>query len=236
MTYSKANEVNRLKYEMSELFGKDALHILNGQFMYDEFKDEKLMGNSDFAPFNEAMCINESTDSIFSADFIKTRAAGHQQSIDNYIDQVIKPLDLLFNKVHKYIVLWFGEDMFCQINLLTIIAYLEQIGYGGKIFLHSFSEQGEFKVEQRELRLGSYASIYNSVLIQKQKPEHINSASLAKAINDYLDLLNESNQVTQYISEHLELSNDRLLIKLFKQFPDIGYGDSQYLKLIKKIR
>ena len=42
--------------QKSELFDKDVLNILNGQMMYEEFKNEKLMGDSDYAPFNEAMC------------------------------------------------------------------------------------------------------------------------------------------------------------------------------------
>ena len=45
--------------------------------MYEEFKDEKLMGESDYAPFNEAMCANATTKQIFDEDFINTRASGH---------------------------------------------------------------------------------------------------------------------------------------------------------------
>jgi len=29
--------------------------------MYEEFKMKKLMGDSDYVPFNEAMCVNAST-------------------------------------------------------------------------------------------------------------------------------------------------------------------------------
>ena len=50
--------------------------------------------------------------------------------------------------------LWFGEDMFCQMNLLTILSHLEQSVYEGKVYLNSFRED-EFKVNQIELELGS---------------------------------------------------------------------------------
>ena len=38
------------------------------------FKSERLMGESDYAPFNEAMCVNATTAQIFDDEFIKTRA------------------------------------------------------------------------------------------------------------------------------------------------------------------
>lgn len=45
MNFSRKVEVNQLRNAKSELFDKDVLNILNGQFMYEEFKSERLMGN-----------------------------------------------------------------------------------------------------------------------------------------------------------------------------------------------
>ncbi len=42
-------------------------------------------------------------------------------------------------------------------NLLTILSYLEQSYYEGKVYLNSFRED-EFKVNQIELELGNYSS------------------------------------------------------------------------------
>ena len=41
------------------------------------------MGDSDYAPFNEAMCVNPAT-KVFDDDFIKTRAEGHNSSVESY--------------------------------------------------------------------------------------------------------------------------------------------------------
>lgn len=46
-------EVEQLQNRNSELFDEDVLNIFNGQMMYDEFHAKKLMGNSDYVPFNE---------------------------------------------------------------------------------------------------------------------------------------------------------------------------------------
>jgi len=61
MALSREIEVEQLQNENRELFDKDVLNILNGQMMYEEFKMKKLMGDSDYVPFNEAMCVNAST-------------------------------------------------------------------------------------------------------------------------------------------------------------------------------
>ncbi|SES31354.1 hypothetical protein SAMN05518872_107279 [Psychrobacillus sp. OK032] len=235
MNISRKIEVEKLQNEKRELFDKDVLNILNGQAMYEEFKDQKLMGDSDCAPFNEAMCVNATTKQIFDKEFIKTRALGHHESVENYIKKVIDPLENLFNKEYKYMVLWFGEDMFCQMNLLTILSYLEQSRYDGKVFLNTFRED-EFKVSQVELKLGNYDSVYGEVLVNHEKPSNELLPVMYQAINIYLDMLKENNAVVRYISKNNDLPTSELINKLFELFPTIGYGDSQYIELINKAR
>jgi AraC-like DNA-binding protein len=235
MNISRKLEVEKLQHNRSELFDKDVLHILNGQVMYEEFKNNRLMGESDYAPFNEAMCVNATTEQLFDEEFIKIRAAGHHESAEGYSKKVIAPLANLFTKKYECIVLWFGEDMFCQMNLLTILAYLEQSGYEGKVFLNSFRED-KFKVNQTELKLGHYYSVYKEVLVNHTKPSNELIPVLYQAINIYLDMLNEDNEVVKYINKNKDLSTKALIKRLFELFPTVGYGDLQYIELINKNR
>ncbi|MET3294802.1 UNVERIFIED_ORG: hypothetical protein ABIC81_001521 [Bacillus proteolyticus] len=235
MNVSRKLEVEQLRNAKRELFDKDVLNILNGQMMYEEFKNEKLMGDSEYAPFNEAMCVNLATTQVFNEEFIKTRAEGHNSSIECYTKKVIDPLENLFTKNYKCIVLWFGEDMFCQMNLLTVLSYLEQSCYEGKVYLNSFRED-EFKVSQLELELGNYSSVYNDVLVNHKKTSQKLPPVLYRAIDLYLNMLKEDNIVVKFISKNQGLSNQELLTKLFQLFPTIGYGDSQYIELINKIK
>ncbi|GIO29829.1 hypothetical protein J2TS6_09700 [Paenibacillus albilobatus] len=235
MNISKKIEVDKLRRNRSELFDKDVLHILNGQVMYEEFKKNRLMGDSDYAPFNEAMCVNATTDRIFDEEFINVRAAGHHESVEGYIEKVIAPLANLFNKEYKCIVLWFGEDMFCQMNQLTLLSYLEQSGYKGKVFLNRFRED-EFKVHQTELKLGHYDSVYKEVLVNHTKPSNELIPVMYQAINIYLDMLNEDNEVVKYINKNRNLPTKELIKRLFERFPTVGYGDLQYMELIDKLR
>ena len=235
MNISRKLEVEQLRNRKSELFDKEVLNILNGQVMYEEFKNEKLMGDSDYAPFNEAMCVNPATIKVFDDDFIKTRAEGHNSSVESYTKKVIDPLEKLFTKKYKCIVLWFGEDMFCQMNLLTILSYLEQSYYEGKVYLNSFRED-KFKVSQTEIKLENYHSAYKEVLVNHEKPSVETLPVMYQAIDLFLEMLKEDNAVMKFISKNKDLSTQQLLTKLFQLFPTIGYGDSQYIELINKIK
>ncbi|SFF17153.1 hypothetical protein SAMN05216378_5268 [Paenibacillus catalpae] len=232
MNKTREAEVIQLKNRNRGLFEQDVLNLLNGQAMYDEFSNKRLMGDSDYAPFNEAMCVNATTVSIFDHAFIQTRASGHHESVENYSDKVIKPLYNLFNKSYNNIVLWFGEDMFCQMNLLTILAYLEQSRYKGKVFYNRFREN-EFKVSQTELTLGRYYSVYVDVLVNHRKPAHELPPVMDQAIELFLEMQTADNAVTKYISNHKHLPVSELLERLFEVFPNVGYGDTQYIELIE---
>lgn len=181
------------------------------------------------------MCVNATTAQIFDDEFIKTRAEGHQGTVENYMKKFIHPLENLFKKEYKCIVLWFGEDMFCQMNLLTVLSYLEQSDYKGKVYLNSFRED-EFKVSQIELELGNYFSVYNEVLVNHKKPSHEILPVMYQAIDLYLEMLKENNVVVKYISKNKDLPTQELLTRLFNLFPTIGYGDLQYIELINKAR
>jgi hypothetical protein len=215
------------------LNNQDLLHILNGQAMYEEFKSKRFMGN--YVPFNEAMSVNATTASIFDQAFIETRAFGHHESVENYSNKVITPLNQLFQKNYNEIVLWFGEDMFCQMNLLTILAYLEQSQYKGKVVYNSFKED-EFKISQTELTLGSYYSVYEEVLINHREPSTELIPVMDQAIELFLEMQTEDNAVRTYILNHKHLSTSELLKQLFEAIPEVGYGDTQYLELIEKIK
>lgn len=120
-------------------------------------------------------------------------------------------------------------------NLLTILSYLEQSGYEGKVYLNCFRED-EFKVSQTELRLGYYDSVYKDVLVNHKKPSNELLPVMYQAINIYLEMLKEDNEVIRYISKNKDLPLSELIKRLFALFPTVGYGDSQYMNLINKTK
>ncbi|QHW34769.1 AraC family transcriptional regulator [Paenibacillus rhizovicinus] len=211
------------------------LHILNGQAMADQFAAHSLrIPQHDYAPFNEAMCANETCDAIFSDAFIRLRAAGHGVSMQDYDQMTIQPMKPLFEGKHDCIVLWFGDDMFCQMNMLTVLAYLQQTNYKGSLIFHQVNEQtGEIAVT--DLPSDDYDLLYRQVLVQHASPATPSLPILRKGIELYLEYKKPENEITAFIKDNEKLSHNALMKCLFRRFPHYGLGDTQYVAIMEAI-
>jgi len=214
---------------------KNTLNILNGQSMYDYFKLHNFDENGVYIPFNEAMCVGKVTTDIFSNQFNKCRCDTHKVTIEQYNELTLKPLQVLFKNQFSHIVLWFDDDMFCQINLLTILAYLNQINYSRKITFNLVDHNFKL-VDCFEFGVQGYNEIYKQVMINKCIPKNINLPIMENGIRLYLEYLKEANEITAYIAEHKDLKRDILVIELIKTFPQYGLGDTQYMELVENYR
>ena len=141
MNHAKQARIRELHDKLHAQADGGILHLLNGQAMQAAFGANGLMREGDdYAPFNEAMCSGEATEPIFGEEFNRLRAAGHGVTPGyraNYPDAAATAVRA---PAHSGIALWFGDDMFCQMNLLAALAYLHQTGYGGKLFFHMVKE------------------------------------------------------------------------------------------------
>ena len=108
-------------------------------------------------------------------------------------------------------------------NLLTILSYLEHSRYEGKLYLNSFRED-EFKVNQIELELGKYSSVYNEVLVNHKKTFYKVPPVMYQAIDLYLEMLTEDNTVMKFISKNKDLSTQELLKSCFSYFQQSDMG------------
>lgn len=225
MDISKKLKIDHLQQKFNPYDDRQVLMILNGQVMYQAFSSHQLMGGCDYLPFNEAMCVHTASYPLFDAHFNQLRAAGHGVSLESYTTTVLAPLEVLKTKSYQCVVLWFGEDMFCQMNLLTCLAYLEQQDFQGKVYYHAVNEVS-YEVQETEVTLGSYRAIYETVLVKQQEYQGIELPVLHQGVALYLDLLNPQNPITTYIAQHLTDNRQTLLENLFQLFPQYGLGDT----------
>lgn len=203
--------------------------------MLDYFKQYDFDKNGVYVPFNEAMCVGEATTDIFSKEFNKYRCNAHSITMDQYNGITLKPLQILFESQFSHIILWFDDDMFCQINLLTLLAYLNQINYSKKITFNLVSR--DFKVlECFELNAQGYSEIYKQVMISRCIPQNVELSIMNNGINLYFEYLKEENEITIYIKKHEDLEIDILVTSLLKIFVQYGLGDTQYIELINRCR
>ncbi|WP_046216111.1 helix-turn-helix transcriptional regulator [Paenibacillus wulumuqiensis] len=235
MDISSKQGIEQLQQHVESLYEHQILNVLNGQTMYEQFKAQQWMGGSDYVPFNEAMCVHETTEDIFSDSFCKVRAQGHHISREQYEVVTLQPLQMLNDNEYRCIVLWFGEDMFCQINLLTMLAYLEQIGFQGTVYFNAVQEQ-TYEVKQTELQLGSFTGIYRQVLLNRSMPPQQLLPVMYQGIRLYLNLQQPDNEITAYIRSHPAESAESLMRKMLSLFTHYGLGDTQYMELIVSVR
>ena len=119
-------EIQRFEKIYPQLVNPETLQVFNGQAMMQVVQENNLLSKSLKASFNEAMCTHATSYPIFDEAFQELRAKGHQSTRAQYQEIVIKPLRPLLKKSFAAIVLWFGDDVFCQLTLLTLLAFLNK--------------------------------------------------------------------------------------------------------------
>ncbi|RHW37410.1 AraC family transcriptional regulator [Lysinibacillus yapensis] len=214
---------------------KKTLHILNGMGMYKYFKKAHFLESELMIPFNEAMCYGNTCDDIFSDEFTEIRAKVHHITPAQYAEITLNPLQPLFYEDFNRIVLWFDDDMFCQINLLTILAWLDRTNFKDAIELQivgdNFQSVGCFTLKPK-----GYYALYKQVLIHKKIPQDVHPGSLKKGIELYLNYLNKESELMLYIQKHQNVPAKELVLVLIENFKDYGLGDTQYLEIIESFR
>ena len=204
------------------------LNITNGEY-FNEYYISKFGGLS--VPFCEAMMDGETAENIYSKQFIELRAKSLNVSENEYKSKMYV-YDALNNNSYSSICLWFGKDTFCQVNLLTLLAYLEQIEYRGEIKLNYIDDE-TFEVldSDIEVKLGIYNKIYEDVLISKNVP-YDTGVLVARAINLFFDYYSEDGELAKLVKANAYKEKTELICLLLESSKDYGLSDLQAEKLI----
>lgn len=209
------------------------LNITNGDYFNNYFKDNI---DAYALPFREAMMQGCATKKIFSKEFISARAIslGVQENeyLKNCADLLLAIKDL---KDEGQIDLWFGADTFCQLNLLTLLAYLEQVSFKGKVFLHTIDDETfEIIGKKTQVKLGVYNQIYNDVILNKRTPKDYGALS-KRGVDLYFDYLSTSGFLAKIVKDNANLTKKEIVIKLLLSSKDYGLSDVLAGELIDRV-
>ena len=209
---------------------KQVLNITNGEY-FNQYLISKTGEES--VPFCEAIMDGEVVTNIYSEQFISLRAKALNVSEDEYRAKMYV-YNVLQNNEYKTICLWFGKDTFCQINLLTLLAYLEQIQYCGYIKLNYIDDETFELLESNiDVKLGRYRKIYEDILISKRTPQNIGILS-ARAIDLYFEYHSERGVLANLVRVNSNKETTELIALLLEESKEYGLSDLQAGKLIKK--
>lgn len=211
------------------------IHILNGEEMRRAFQQTGFLKGESMVPFNEAMCVGQTCERIFSEKFIKLRALTHCVSESDYRQITVENLEAVFHHERNNLKLWFDEDMFCQINLLTLLGWLDQIGYEAKVELCLVHELYT-PIASYSIEVSGYHSLYKQVLLDKVFPSQVSLSPLRKGIELYLNYREDDSELVRFINEHPNTQEDKLVEKMIAAFRAYGLGDVQYTHMIRSVR
>ena len=204
------------------------LNITNGDF-FNEYLKNKFSYIA--IPFCEAMMDGKIIGKIYSNEFISCRAKSLNVSEKEYRDKMFV-YDYLTNKEYQSICLWFGKDTFCQMNLLTLLAYLEQIEFKGKLKLNYIADETfEILESNIDVKLGVYNRAYEDILLLRKIPNDIGVLN-AKAIELFFDYYSKNGAIVKLIKANSHMNKNDLVRFLLEQSKDYGLSDLQAERLI----
>ena len=206
------------------------LNITNGDY-FNRFFMEKFGGVA--VAFCEAMMDGDTVESIYSADFVKVRCSALGVSEDTYKSKMTA-YDALQKGGWKEIRLWFGKDTFCQVNLLTVLAYLEQICFDGRVAVQYIDDETFALIgEPIFVQLGIYQKAYEEIFMRKQIPSQT-GVLVANALYLYLDYHDKNGALAWLVRENADKDKNTLMRLLMENSKQYGLSNLQAEKLIKE--
>lgn len=209
-------------------------NITNGEYFNRYFEDtfrEKGI------PFNEAMMVGDSTDDVFSDNFCIKRAFELKVSVEVYYEKLNLFFELIKDlKCYEEIILWFGTDTFCQLNLLTILCFLETQKYEGNVFTVIIDDEN-FNIvrEKTSVSLSGYKKLYKNIILHKE-PTQCDDPIMNLAISLYFDYLSDYGKLSMIVKNNATLSENELIKKLLLESREYGISDLQAYELIQKYK
>ena len=209
---------------------KNILNITNGDY-FNKYFIEKFGGVA--VAFCEAMMDGDTVENIYSAQFIKARCAALGVSEDTYKSKM-HAYSALQKEGWEEIRLWFGKDTFCQANLLTVLAYLEQICFDGRVSVQYIDDETFALIGAPiVVQLGIYRKIYEEIFIRKQIPNQT-GALIVNALRLYLDYHDKNGALVRLVRENADMEKTALMRLLMENTKDYGLSNLQAEKLIKE--
>lgn len=253
---------------------KSVLHITNGDSFTERLKSLQLKG--DIITWREMLCEGKTLTQVGSESFWKTRfeflSRNYQVSKSSFVEKTLKEYRSLCNhKQQDKIVLWFEYDLFCQINMLAVISWLNTHRSYAEISLvcsgkedntdrlYGLNELSDDQLnalyENRtiltkdDIEFADYVwQLYcsdNPISLENISGfENYNFKYLEEALQAHLKryptIKNGLNSIENQILELVENENidsrKALLGTILKNQEWYGFGDSQYNRMLTKLK
>lgn len=188
-----------------------------------------------FIPFNETIIKGELLYPLFDNNYIENRAKIHNVDIDCYVEKLKLFLSLnSYLRDTELINLWFGKDAFCVINLISVLVYLEDNNYSGKVIVNVVDDcSNEVLEKDIEIVLGGFKNIYLSLMDRIRIKT--NYDFIDKGLEDYLYITSNNNHVIDYVKDNIDvLERNDLIREVLDMTYEYGLSDVNVIDIINK--
>ena len=204
------------------------LNITNGDY-FNAYFMAKFGGVA--IPFCENMMDGAVLTDLFSDRFVKLRCAALKVTEGEYRQKMRVPEALAANDYAK-ICLWFGKDTFCQMNLLALLAYLEQIDCRVPLTLYYVDDETLEVIEGNiDVTLGRYRQIYQEIFLSRALPRDLGVLH-KRAIELYFDYHSQDGMLSRLVRENADKTRSELICLLLGASKEYGLSDLQAEGLI----
>lgn len=208
------------------------LNVTNGDG-FNEYFLRQFGGEA--VPFREVMMDGETVSEIGSREFVAVRCRCLGVDETEYHAQM-RWLARLKEETVSHLCLWFGRDTFCQMNLLTLLAYLEQIGFDGQVELQRMDDESFALVGERErVTLGCYEDLYREILMEKRMPVTVGCLE-KRALELYFDYGDSHGKLARLVRDRSQWDETALICFLLEETAEYGLSDLQAKELIRRYR
>lgn len=147
------------------------LHITNGDSFTKKLKSLPIDGA--IITWREMLCEGQTLNNVGSESFWKTRFEflnkNYKVSKSSFIEKTLKEYRSLCNhKQQNQIVLWFGNDLFCQINLLAVVSWLKNHRKHAEISIVCNNSNAKNSFELSDLDLEELQQSYENRVVLNQ--------------------------------------------------------------------
>lgn len=249
------------------------VHILNGDSALEIFEKTGIEGET--IVFREMLCQGQCKEPILSEAFWQERKLFFEEHYDvspeeyeiDAVNEISRVNNFLDPEIE--ICLWFEYDLFCHVNMFSIISYLDQRGKKDNVYIicsgRNFGSDelkglGElspedflklYKVKRQLSRIDFEFANYFWMLYQSDKHEELFSFTfhthptfiylkdcMIAHFYRYPDKVTGLSYSQNIILEQLmngPKTSAELVIQLLKTQGYYGFGDIQYIKMIKDL-
>lgn len=229
-------EYRQMHSRLRQSYPVRTLHVVSGECMREEFVRQGMHHDqSVVVAMNEAMCWGETDPRIFSDAFVAVRARQLRSTEEEYRRKVIASLKPLLQEEFAILVLWFGEDLFCQMNLLTLLGWLDQQHCTADLLLCTALERQKKSVaEWTGIDESGYAQAYRQLLCEHRMPQGTLPRAMEQAARLQLSYRKPDSPLMRFLREHQH--DPQVIPQALSRFVQLGLGDLQIQWLLEEIR